>query len=135
MERDVPYALNDAYTFEKYAVKTLGLPEDNVHLITNGTLGQILGEIKWLTDVAKVYNENATFIIYYAGHGMPDIRTKDIYLLPIDGNSTMVQTAIKLELLYNELNKFPLKQVTVFIDACFSGAARDGMLTNGRGVI
>lgn len=133
-ERSVPYALNDAEVFKKYAVKTLGLPEDNVHLLNNATLGQMLGEIKWITDVAKAYQGKASLIVYYAGHGMPDETTKDAYLLPVDGSSEMIQTAIKLKDLYSQLSDVPAKQVTVLMDACFSGAARDGMLAEGRGV-
>jgi hypothetical protein len=133
-ERSVPYAVNDAATFKKYAQKTLGLPEGNIHLLKNATLGQMMGEIKWITDVANAYQGKASFIFYYAGHGMPDETTKDAYLLPVDGSSEMVQASIKLDWLYSELNKYPAKQVTVIMDACFSGAARDGMLSEGRGV-
>lgn len=133
-EREVPFARNDATVFKNYIVETLGLPNENVHLIANATLGQILGEIKWITDVAKAYVGNASIIFYYAGHGMPDDATKDAYLLPIDGMSEMTQTAIKLDWLYKELNKYPTKQTLVFLDACFSGASRDGMLAEGRGV-
>ncbi|MCD4695476.1 MAG: caspase family protein [Bacteroidales bacterium] len=133
-ERNVPYAVNDATTFKKYAVKTLGLSEDNVHLLNNATLGQILGEIKWITDVAKAYQGKASLIVYYAGHGMPDENSKDAYLLPVDGSSEIKQTAVKLEDLYSQLSNVPTKQVTVLLDACFSGAARDGMLAEGRGV-
>lgn len=133
-EQRVPYAANDATTFKKYAVKTLGLPDDNVHLLTNATLGQILGEIQWLTDVAKAYQGKASLIVYYAGHGMPDETTKASYLLPVDGSSEKKQTAIKLEDLYSQLSNVPAKQVTVLMDACFSGASRDGMLAKGRGV-
>jgi hypothetical protein len=133
-ERSVPYAVNDATILKKYVVKTLGLPAGNVHLVTNATLGQMYGQIKWITDVAKAYNGNASLIVYYAGHGMPDETSKDAYLLPVDGNSTMPQTAIKLDYLYKELNKYPTKQITVLLDACFSGGAREGMLAEGRGV-
>jgi len=133
-ERSVPYAMNDAVIFKKYAIKTLGLPEDNVHHLNNATLGQMLGEIKWITDVAKAYQGKASLIVYYAGHGMPDETTKDAYLLPVDGSSEITQTAVKLEKLYSQLSTHPTKQVTVLLDACFSGAARDGMLAEGRGV-
>ena len=133
-ERSVPYSRNDATIFKKYMVKTIGLPEENVHLVLNGTLGQILGEVKWITDVAKAYNGKASLIFYYAGHGMPDETSKDAFLLPVDGNSQTIQTGVKLEWLYTELNKYPTKQTTVFMDACFSGGARDGMLAQGRGV-
>src|SRR6056297_517316 len=65
---------------------------------------------------------------------MPNEETRDAYLLPVDGSSEMSRTALGLEELYNQLNKYPAKQVTVFMDACFSGASREGMLASGRGV-
>jgi len=133
-EQKVPFAKNDARVFKKYCNKTLGLPSDNIHLLTNATLGQMLGEINWLSDIAKAYKGEATLIFYYAGHGMPDEGTKDAYLLPIDGSSEMTQTALKVEDLYKQLYKHPVNQVTVFMDACFSGASRNGMLADGRGV-
>jgi hypothetical protein len=134
VEQKVPYAQNDARVFKKYCNKTLGLPEDNIHLLTNATLGQMLGEVNWLAEIAKAYKGEAALIFYYAGHGMPSEETKDAYLLPIDGSSEMVQTSLKLEDLYKQLNQYPAKQVTVFMDACFSGASRNGMLAAGRGV-
>jgi hypothetical protein len=134
IEQKVPFAKNDARVFKKYCNKTLGLPNDNIHLLTNATLGQMLGEINWLAEIAKAYKGKAALIFYYAGHGMPSEETKDAYLLPIDGSSEMVQTSLKLEDLYKQLNQYPAKQITVFMDACFSGASRNGMLASGRGV-
>ena len=134
VEQKVPFAKNDARVFKRYCNKTLGLPSDNIHLLTNATLGQMLGEVNWLAEIAKAYNGEAALIFYYAGHGMPDEETKDAYLLPIDGSSEMQQTSLKLEDLYEQLNQYPTKQVTVFMDACFSGASRNGMLADGRGV-
>jgi hypothetical protein len=133
-ERSVPFAMNDASTLKKYLNKTLGLPENNVKYFPNATYGQIMGAVQWLTDIEKAYAGKASIIFYYAGHGMPDESSKDAYLLPVDGNSEMPQTAMKLEWLYNELNKYPTAQVSILMDACFSGASRDGMLAKGRGV-
>ena len=65
---------------------------------------------------------------------MPDETTKDAYILPVDGISEMPLTAIKLDWLYNEITLYPSQRVIVFLDACFSGGSRDGMLAKGRGV-
>lgn len=133
-EIKVNHAINDATVFSKYVVNTLGVPESNVKVLTNATLGEIYTQVKWIADVVKSYRGTASVIFYYAGHGMPDETTKDAYLLPIDGISEMPLTAIKLDWLYNELTLYPSQQVTVLLDACFSGGARDGMLAKGRGV-
>lgn len=133
-EQSVPYATNDAEVMKKYLVKTLGIPENRVRLYTDATLGNLMGGIDWLKKVAKAYEGEASLIFYYAGHGMPDEGSKDAFILPVDGSSDNVQTAYSLNQVYKELNAYPTKQVSVFMDACFSGASRDGMLAEGRGV-
>ena len=135
MEKSVQYAENDGKMFTEYCKKTLGLPEKNVHFITNATLNNIKHEIKWLQDVIAVYNGDAKVIFYYAGHGIPDEQNKSAYLLPIDGYGSDVTTGYALEDLYKALGCLPSKAVTIFLDACFSGAKRDGdMLASARGV-
>jgi hypothetical protein len=133
-EIQVKYAINDAGTFYEYAIKTLGIPKENIHLSENATFGKMLGEIDWLKSVARAYQGKAKLLFYYAGHGMPDESTKSAYLLPTDGNASTIRTAIKVDELYAALTEYPVAQATVFLDACFSGASRDGMLTSGRGV-
>lgn len=55
--------------------------------------------------------------------------------MPSDGFGSDVKSAYSLNELYAQLGELLAKQVTVFMDACFSGAKRDGkMLTSARGV-
>jgi hypothetical protein len=133
-EIKVKFAKNDARTFNEYTLKTLGVPKENIRFIENATYGKMLGEIDWLKDVAKAYQGKAKLIFYYAGHGMPDESSKSAYLLPTDGDASTPRTAIKVEELYSALTEFPVAQATVFLDACFSGGSREGMLASGRGV-
>jgi len=133
-EIPVKYARNDAAAFRDYMLKTMGIPEEQVHFLTDATYGTLLGEIDWIKSVARAYNGDAKIIFYYAGHGMPDESSKSAYILPTDGNASQTRTAIKVEELYAALTEFPTQQATVFLDACFSGAAREGMLASGRGV-
>ncbi len=132
-EIKVNFAKNDAQIFSEYCKKTLGLPEKNVHLLLNGTYGQLLDEITWINGIAKAFNGKARLIFYYAGHGMPD-KSHSAFLLPVDGNSTNTATAVKLEYLYAQLTEHPTLSTSVFLDACFSGDSRDGMIASGRGV-
>ncbi len=132
-EQKVVFAENDARIFKEYLVKTMGIPENRVHLLMNATLGEMLGEIEWLKNTAKAYDGDAKIIFYYAGHGMPEAETNEAYLLPCDGSSSNSRTGIKLSVLYDELSMYPTTSSLVLLDACFSGAARDGMLVNGRG--
>jgi len=133
-EISVKYAINDATILNEYFIKTMGVPSEQVHLIIDASYGKILREIEWMKDIAKVFNGEAKLVFYYAGHGMPDEKTKGAYILPIDGEASTTVTAIKLDDIYSALNKYPTKQTTVILDACFSGVTRDGMLATGRGV-
>lgn len=132
---NVPFALNDGEIFAEYCKKTLGVPEQNIHLVKDATLNDLKFNIKWLQNVLKVFDGEASVIFYYAGHGIPDEQSKTAFLLPVDGYGTDVSTGYSLEDLYKDLGKLPSKEISVFLDACFSGAKRDGgILASARGV-
>ena len=134
-EAQVPFAVNDGRTFAEYCKKTLGIPANNVHIVTDATLNNMKYEVRWLKQVIDAYGGEARVIFYYAGHGIPDEAQKTAYLLPVDGFGNDVSTGYKLDDLYSTLGNLPSKSVTVFLDACFSGANRDGqMLASARGV-
>ncbi|MBO7477481.1 MAG: leucine-rich repeat protein [Salinivirgaceae bacterium] len=134
-EAQVPFAVNDGRTFAEYCKKTLGIPNNNVHIVTDATLNNMKYEVRWLKQVIDAYGGEARVIFYYAGHGIPDEAQKTAYLLPIDGFGNDVSTGYKLDDLYSTLGNLPSKSVTVFLDACFSGANRNGeMLASARGV-
>ena len=130
----VPYALNDGKIFREYCLKTLGIPEKQIKYVPNATGNQIKAHINWLQTLAEVFTD-PHIIFYYAGHGIPDESSRTAYLLPIDGTGSDVTTGYKLDDLYAVLGKMPAENVTVFMDACFSGSKREeGMLALARGV-
>lgn len=134
-ETAVEFALNDGDMFHEYCNKVLGIPEDNIHIRKDATLNNIKAELAWMQQVAKAYKGEARFIVYYAGHGIPDEKTGTAYLLPVDGKGTMLETGLSLTSFYGQLSQMDAKDVTVFMDACFSGSKRgDGMLASARGV-
>lgn len=130
----VPYALNDGNIFREYCLKTLGIPEKQIKYIPNATGNQIKAQVNWLQNICEVF-EDAQIIFYYAGHGIPDESSRTAYLLPVDGIGTDISTGYKLDDLYSALGHIPANNVTVFMDACFSGSKREqGMLASARGV-
>ena len=134
-ESQVLFAKNDGETFSKYCTQTLGLPANNVRFVSDATLNNIRGAINWISQVADAFNGEANIIFYYAGHGIPDESSRTSYLLPVDGYGSDVTTGYKLDDLYQTLGKLPVKTVTVFMDACFSGTQRSGdMMASARGV-
>lgn len=136
LDAPVPFALNDGRIFKEYCQKTFGIPDKNIRIFEDATYGNLIAAVEQIKEIADAYEGEAEVILYYAGHGVPDEKRNSAYLLPVDGNpSDIVSTGYSLELFYSELSKMKLKNVTVFLDACFSGAKReDEMLLAGRGV-
>ena len=92
--------------------------------------------MSWIKDVADAYNGEAKFIIFYAGHGIPDEKSNEAFLLPVDGLANKPGTAYSMAHFYKELGSLNAANVTVFMDACFSGSQRgEGMLASARGVV
>ena len=134
-ESQVMFANNDGEIFKRYCLQTLGIPENNVRYVPDATLNDIRKEINWMSKVAEAYEGEANIIFYYAGHGIPDENSKSAYLLPVDGYGTDIESGYKIDDLYKRLGSMPVKNVFIFLDACFSGAQRSGnMLASSRGV-
>lgn len=134
-EESVPFARNDGEVFKVYCQKTLGIPEDHIRFAPDATLGEMNFAIYWLGNMLKAFDGEAKAIVYYSGHGMPDESGKEAYLLPVDGFSQSTEGALSTKSLYKKLGEMNSKHIVVFLDACFSGAKRDGkMLASSRGV-
>ena len=133
-EVNVDYAENDARVFKEYLVKTLGVQDKNISLLINATLGQMQQALNKMNEIAEVTDGKANFIFYYSGHGLPDEQTKEPYIMPVDISGANIEAAIKLPKVYNTLTEHPHNRVTVFLDACFSGGARDEPLIAMKGV-
>lgn len=129
----VPYALRDGEIFRQYTQLTLGIDPKHIKVYQNASFSEMLLAFDWIKQALTI-NPNAKAIIYYSGHGIPDEQSRSAYLLPCDGNSTNLRTAYKVDELYHDLGATN-KSVTVFLDACFSGAKREGgMLASAKGV-
>jgi len=132
----VDYARNDGVVFKEYCEKTLGIPDKNIKLYQDATLNNIISAVSWVKAAANAYKGDSKVIFYYAGHGVPDEGSRGAYLLPVDGDGRNPKVSgYSLDLLYKELAGCPTQSTLVLLDACFSGACRDGkMLASARGV-
>jgi len=135
--QDVPpvkYALRDAHAMRDYLVKTLGFKKENILYVENATLAkmrELLGSEN--NPKGRLYNflrpGRGTVFVYYVGHGAPDLVNKEAYFVPVDCAPNFVaQNGYPLSLFYDNLNRLPARQITVVIDACFSGGYSEGML-------
>ena len=106
----VDYADNDARVMADYLTKVMGYPEENVVTLTgeHATKSDFQKYIeKWLPN--NVEKDSSVFI-YYSGHGAPNPKTGDAYLVPYDGDPSFIEeTGYPLKRLYAKLDKLPAK--------------------------
>ena len=131
---NVDFAIHDGEVFREYCIKTMGVPERQVWFYKNATGGIIAGGVDKMVQAMSLF-ENSKAIVYYCGHGIPDEHTGDAYIVPTDGNGKNIATCYSLNKLYTTLASSNATSVTYFMDACFSGANKEGsMLVAARGV-
>lgn len=136
-ESQTRFSTNDAKVFYEYCINTLGIPSRNIFSKIDATYGDMLTSVQFLKNAAKAKNGNIHILFYFSGHGMSDIKTNGMHLLPIDCSSTTLQAALKAENLYKDLSDMQTLSATIFLDACFSGKSSEGVLTaliDGAGI-
>ena len=130
----VNFAAHDGEIFKEYCIKTLGVPEKQIRYCPNASYGVISGGVDWLKYALNNF-EGSRAIVYYCGHGIPDEKTNEAYIIPVDGKGTNTATCYSLNTLYKTLAATKAANVTYFMDACFTGANKEGsMLVAARGV-
>ncbi len=126
------FADNDARVMAEYLTKVMGYPEENIVTLLNdralkSDLEKYLG--KWLSN--NVEKDSSVFI-YYSGHGAPNPKTGDAYLVPYDGDPSFIEeTGYPLKRLYAKLDKLNAKEIIVVLDSCFSGAGGRSVIAKG----
>ena len=126
------FATQDARAAAAYLTKALGYPEENVIVLLNDrALKSDLEKYieKWLPNNVE---PGSTVFIYYSGHGAPNLKTGDAYLVPFDGDPAFIdETGYSLKRMYAALGKLPAKEIIVALDSCFSGAGGRSVLAEG----
>ena len=126
------YAVSDAHLMSEYLTKVMGYPEENVITLINeyATKSDFEKYLeRWLWNNVE---KDGTVFIYYSGHGAPNAKTGDAYLVPYDGDPTFIaETGYPLARLYESLGKLKAKEIIVALDSCFSGAGGRSVLAKG----
>jgi len=126
------FADRDAMLMGEYLTKVLGYPEENVVVRVNDKAAKTDLEKYFEAWLPNNVEKDSSVFVYYSGHGAPNPKTGDAYLVPYDGDPTFVdKTGYPLKRLYAALEKLPAKDVTVVLDSCFSGAGGRSVLAQG----
>ena len=130
---NVPYSINDAKVFKQYCTKLLGVGENNLIYLKNATSIEIQRAVKQVNELQKLLKDSTEVILYYSGHGLAS-HTGKLQLLPVDVSPIDLIGSIDLFNTCNQLNLNRTKQISVFIDACFSGESRTENIIASRGI-
>jgi C-terminal peptidase prc len=126
------FAVHDAEVITEYLAKTLGFPEENIITLLNDRATKSDFEKyfeKWLGNNVE---KNSTIFVYYSGHGAPNPKTGDAYLVPYDGDPVFIdETGYSLRRLLKALSKLEVKKIIVALDSCFSGAGGKSVMAKG----
>lgn len=126
------YAVKDAKLVREYLIKAMGYPEENIILMINENAAKSDFEKyfeRWLTNNVE---KDGTVFIYFSGHGSPNPKTGEAYMVPYDGDPAFIDhTGYPIKRLYDVLGRLPAKEVFVAMDSCFSGAGGRSVLAKG----
>ncbi|MFI5347710.1 MAG: ankyrin repeat domain-containing protein, partial [Elusimicrobiota bacterium] len=128
---EAKYAERDAVIMRDHLI-AMGYPRRNVVLLT-GDNATRTGIQKYLEEwLPRNVSADSAVFFYYSGHGAPDPKTGESFLVPWDGDASFLRsTAYPLTQLYSSLGKLKARMVLVALDSCFSGAGGHSILADG----
>lgn len=144
VNKDVPnvdFAINDADAMYRYVTETLGYREGNVILLKDATQADLISTFGSRGNYkGKLYDwlrpDESDVFVFYSGHGAPGLRDGRGYLLPVDADPMKVElNGYPLDTLYANIGQLPARNVTMVIDACFSGGSASGSVVSNASSI
>lgn len=132
------YADRDSQRIVKHFKDRYKLSDDRAMLLTNENATAIKISRFITQNAAKLLSKDDTFILYFGGHGAPDVDSTSNdndglkkYLLLHDSElDSLPLTALSLNNLATLLGKLPCKRVIILLDSCFAGTAGAQTLAN-----
>ncbi|MBQ7941201.1 MAG: caspase family protein [Muribaculaceae bacterium] len=122
----VPHAINDGTSFKNYCVNVLGIPAKNIEFVADASYATMVKKIEHFSNVLSVVGPEARGVVYYSGHGVPNLETGEAFFLPKDGVMGSFEFSIPINSLYSTLGSTGAKRIDVYLDCCFGGVSRSG---------
>lgn len=126
------FASSDARVTAEYFRRVLGVPEENLALLSDDRATKSDFEKhfeRWLPNRVEAGDE---VYVYFSGHGAPNPKTGEAYLVPFDADPVYIeQTGYSIDKVYEQLAKLPAKHVLLVMDSCFSGAGGRSVIARG----
>jgi hypothetical protein len=128
---EAQFAERDAEAVKEHLLAE-GFPSRNVVFLTGEKAG-FKGIEKFVeTWLPHNVDADSRVFFYFSGHGAPDPKSGQAYLLPYDGDPSFLEnTGYPVQRLYAKLGALKAKEVIVALDSCFSGAGGRSVLAKG----
>ncbi|UPT76172.1 MAG: caspase family protein [Elusimicrobiota bacterium] len=127
----VDYAARDARTVAAYLAR-MGYDLRNVAVLTDAEAGKVDFDKHFGPWLKNRVGPKSRVFVYYAGHGAPNPTTGEGFLMPYEADPAYLdESAYPVARLYAALAKLPTKDVTVVLDACFSGQGERSLIAKG----
>ena len=128
--RPLKFADKDAQALYDYLLSDVGVPKEQLTLLTNerATLFNLKRSLG--TDLRRNAGQMDTVIIYYAGHGAPESDANSLdedglekYLVPYDADpNDLYTTGLPMREVETILQRLAAERVIFITDSCYSGA-------------
>jgi uncharacterized protein YgiM (DUF1202 family) len=128
--RPLKFADKDAMAFYDYLLNQVGVPKEQITLLTNeqATLFSLKRSLG--TELKRKAAQKDTVIIYYAGHGAPETDATspdedgmEKYLVPYDADpNDLYTTALPMREIETIFQRLASDRVIFITDSCYSGA-------------
>lgn len=130
------FAARDARSFRDFAINAMGIPAARVRLLVDGEARGL--DVQKALDnwLAPLVRDGATDVyVFFSGHGLASEDGRNLYLLPQDGDRTLLaKSAIDRRAVIESVLKAGAKSLTLFLDTCYSGGTRgdDTLIADAR---
>jgi hypothetical protein len=130
----VTYAHNDAAAVKRYLMDVLGYREGNIIYLKDATQAEMQSafgnNVTHKGKLWRIVRKGVSDVtVFYSGHGVPGLKDKRGYLLPVDGDPNSPEiNGYPVDVLQMNLSQLGARSVAVYIDACFSGSSYAGSL-------
>jgi|GEM_PF-6547954 len=121
--------INDANAIADELNDTYGFSTD---IKINKSKDEILSVLDDLID--QQFEDNDQLLLYFSGHGFFNEKSKEGFLIPLDGvlKDRFQETYLSLNRLKRYIDNIPCQHIFVIIDACYSGTFDEKIAMKGR---
>ena len=123
----VKYASRDAEVMAKYLENVGGIPRSNIKVLTDASVTKSDLEAYIEDWLARRVGKDSTVFVYYAGHGAPDVESKEAYIVPYEGHPDFPSKLYSVKRCMSRLTSFLPKKLSSCLIAVFQAQEAEAL--------